>query len=200
MSWNGPSRNIWLCCRLHDEMIPLLTTCCCGVVSVRSAALLVAALFIVRRLSSDSDAFFFCLFLSVSSSLRNTVRIATGYSLDGPGVESRWKRDFPCRPDRFQAPPTLQYNKYQRFPCRPDRFQAPPSLQYNKYQRFPGDKVAGTWRWPKPSFFSDRHFLSCHFLVLWGRMVNVLAFKAINLCLFPSLKPYGDAVLLIFCC
>ena len=42
------------CCRVQDEMIPLLTTCCCGVVSVRTAALLVAALHVVGRLASDS--------------------------------------------------------------------------------------------------------------------------------------------------
>ena len=31
--------------------------------------------------------------------------IGTRYGLDGPGTESRWGRDFPCRPDRPQEPP-----------------------------------------------------------------------------------------------
>jgi hypothetical protein len=26
----------------------------------------------------------------------SSVGIATGYGLDGPGIESRWGRDFPC--------------------------------------------------------------------------------------------------------
>ena len=34
---------------------------------------------------------------AVSQKLRNTVvvGIATGYGLDGPGIESRWRREFP---------------------------------------------------------------------------------------------------------
>ena len=30
-----------------------------------------------------------------SSGLGSVVGIATGYGLDGPGIESRWGRDFP---------------------------------------------------------------------------------------------------------
>ena len=30
----------------------------------------------------------------------SVVRIATAYGLDGPGIESRWGRDFPTRTDR----------------------------------------------------------------------------------------------------
>jgi hypothetical protein len=38
---------------------------------------------------------------------------ATGYGLDGPGIESRWGRDFPhlSRP----APPSPLYNEYRVF-------------------------------------------------------------------------------------
>jgi hypothetical protein len=54
----------------------------------------------------------------------NTVSIATRYGLDGPGIESRWGRDFPH----------------------------PPSLLYNGYRVFPEGKAAGEWRWqPTPS-------------------------------------------------
>ena len=135
MSWNGSARKIWLCFRVQDEMIPLLTTCCCGIVSVRTAALLVAALFIVRRVTSESYIYLLPV-LSNSGGLDSTVGIATRYSLHGPGVESRWRRDFPCRPNRPQAPPSLLYNRYWIF------FR---------------DKAAGAWSWPSV-FFSDRQY------------------------------------------
>ena len=37
--------------------------------------------------------------------LKSVVGIATGYGLDGPGIESRWKRDFP-HPSRPVVGPT----------------------------------------------------------------------------------------------
>jgi len=57
----------------------------------------------------------------------SSVGIATRYGLDGPGIESRWERDFPKRPDR---PLDL------------------PSLLYNGYRVFPEGKAPGAWRWP----------------------------------------------------
>ena len=56
----------------------------------------------------------------------NSVGIATGYGLDGPGIESRWRRDFPrpSRPALGPAHPPIQ--------CVPDSY--------------PGCKAAGTWR------------------------------------------------------
>jgi len=44
------------------------------------------------------------------------VGIATGYGLSGPGIESRWGRDFPhlFRPN--WSPPSLLYNGYRVFP------------------------------------------------------------------------------------
>jgi hypothetical protein len=50
--------------------------------------------------------------------------IATGYGLDGPGIESRWGRDF-----LHTSRPAL----------------GPPSLLYNGYRVFPGGKAAGAW-------------------------------------------------------
>jgi hypothetical protein len=41
------------------------------------------------------------------------VGIATRYELDGPGIEIRWGRDFPYRPDRPWDPPSLLYNGYR---------------------------------------------------------------------------------------
>ena len=43
----------------------------------------------------------------------NAVGIATRYGLDGLGIESRWRRDFPDRP---WGPPSLLYNGYQVLP------------------------------------------------------------------------------------
>jgi hypothetical protein len=63
----------------------------------------------------------------------SSVGIATDYGLDGPGIESRWGRDFPrpC-PDRPSDPPSLLYNGYRVFPggeVRPGRAadHSPPS-------------------------------------------------------------------------
>jgi hypothetical protein len=51
----------------------------------------------------------------------NVVGIATRYELDGPGIESRWGRDFQHRPWGL------------------------PSLLYNGYRVIPGGKAAGPW-------------------------------------------------------
>ena len=68
--------------------------------------------------------FYFIMLYSIVG--RDTpVGVATRYRLDGPGIESRWGRDFPHLPDRPWGPP---------------------SLLYNGYRVFPGSKAAGTWR------------------------------------------------------
>ena len=53
------------------------------------------------------------------------VAIATRYGLDGPEIESRWRRDFPTCPD-------LPWGA--------------PSLLCNAYLVFPGGKEDGAWR------------------------------------------------------
>jgi hypothetical protein len=45
-----------------------------------------------------------------------SVGIATGYGLDGPGIESRWGEIFRTCPDRPWAPSSLLYNGYLAFP------------------------------------------------------------------------------------
>ena len=60
----------------------------------------------------------------------SVVGIATRYGLDGPGIESRWGRDFP-HPSRSALGPTQ-----------------PP---VNGYRVFPGVKAAGT------NFTDDYH-------------------------------------------
>ena len=52
----------------------------------------------------------------------SSVGIATRYGLDGPGIESRWRRDFPHR----------SWGTH--------------SLLCNGCQVFPGGKAAGEWR------------------------------------------------------
>jgi len=54
----------------------------------------------------------------------SSVGIATCYGLDGPGIESRWGRDFYTRPHRPWGPL---------------------SLLVNEYRVFPGGKAAGAW-------------------------------------------------------
>jgi len=47
----------------------------------------------------------------------SSVGIATGYGLDGPGIESRWGgKIFRTCSDRPWGPPSLLYNEYRVFP------------------------------------------------------------------------------------
>ena len=43
--------------------------------------------------------------------LDSSVGIATGYGLDGPGIETRWERDFPhlSRPALGATQPSVQW-------------------------------------------------------------------------------------------
>ena len=54
----------------------------------------------------------------------SSVGIATRYGLDGPGIESRCRREFP----HLSRPPW-----------------GLPSLLYNGYRRIPRGKAAGAW-------------------------------------------------------
>jgi hypothetical protein len=48
-----------------------------------------------------------------------SVGIATGYGLEGPGIESRWGEFFRTCPDRPSVPTSLRYDGYRVFPgCR----------------------------------------------------------------------------------
>ena len=54
----------------------------------------------------------------------SSVGIATGYGLDGPGIEFRWRQDFPHLSRPTLGPPSLLYNGYRVFPGgkeRPER-------------------------------------------------------------------------------
>jgi hypothetical protein len=46
----------------------------------------------------------------------SSVDIATGYGLDGPGIESRGGEIFRACPDWPWGPPSLLYNGYRVFP------------------------------------------------------------------------------------
>ena len=65
----------------------------------------------------------------------SSVSTATRYGLDGPGIESRWRRDFP-------------------HPSRPTPGSTQPSCTMGTGS-FPGGKAAGAWCWlPSPSSVS----------------------------------------------
>jgi len=51
----------------------------------------------------------------------SSVGIATGYGLDGPGIESRWGEIFRTCPDRPCGPHSLLYNGYRVFPVGKER-------------------------------------------------------------------------------
>jgi len=51
--------------------------------------------------------------------------IVTHYGLEGRGIESQWRQDFPHRPDQLWGPT---------------------SLLYNGHWVFSGGKAAETWR------------------------------------------------------
>jgi len=57
-------------------------------------------------------------FISGSGS---SVGIATGYGLDGTGIESRWGEILRTSPDRPWGPPSLLYNGYLVFPGGKER-------------------------------------------------------------------------------
>ena len=82
----------------------------------------------------------------------SSVGIATRYGMDGPGIESRWGRDFP-------------------HPSRP-ALGGPPSLLYNGYRVFPGGKAAGAWCWPPTYIWVSRSRKSraIPLLTLWDFM------------------------------
>ena len=52
----------------------------------------------------------------------SSVGIATGYGLDGPGIEFRWGGEISLTcPDRLWGPPSLLYNGYRVFPGGKER-------------------------------------------------------------------------------
>ena len=51
----------------------------------------------------------------------SSVDIATGYGLDGPGIESQWSEILRTCPDRPWGPPRLLYNGYRVFPGGKER-------------------------------------------------------------------------------
>ena len=57
---------------------------------------------------------FFC-----AVGLDSSVGIATGYGLDGPGIKSRWRRDYPlpCSPLLRPTQPPTQWVKWPGRGC-----------------------------------------------------------------------------------
>jgi hypothetical protein len=65
--------------------------------------------------SHKNNVKYSCLYVSHARNWDSSVGIATRYGLDGPGIKSRWGRDFP-HPSRLAGPLSLLYNGYQVFP------------------------------------------------------------------------------------
>ena len=60
----------------------------------------------------------------VEPTWNNKLMYIVHHGLDGPGIESRWGRNFCALPDRPWGPPSLLYNGYRVFPggkVRPGR-------------------------------------------------------------------------------
>jgi hypothetical protein len=78
--------------------------------------------------SLESGVLYLLVLYSVATVGRDSsVGIASRFGLDGPGIEFRWRRGFPHRPDRSWDPP---------------------SPLYNGYRVFSGGKAARAWHWP----------------------------------------------------
>jgi hypothetical protein len=60
----------------------------------------------------------FCVFWCIctcSVDRNSSVGLAIGYGLDGSEIESRWRRDIPCRPERPWGPPNILCKGYLLF-------------------------------------------------------------------------------------
>ena len=90
----------------------------------------------------------------------SSVGIATRYELDGPGIESRWGRNFP-HPSR----PALG-------PIHPPT-QRLPGLS-------PGNKATSAWRWPPQSGIEVKERVEIPLLPLWAFMACYRANVACN--------------------
>jgi hypothetical protein len=76
----------------------------------------------LRSINRDLTLYIFLnLDVSCNHGLGSVVGIATGYGLNGPGIESRWVRDFRTCPDRPWGAPSLLYNGYRVFPGGKER-------------------------------------------------------------------------------
>jgi hypothetical protein len=60
--------------------------------------------------------FYFCNVSFILCGPDSSVGIATGYGLDGPGIESRWDEIFPTCSERPWGPHILMYNRQRVFP------------------------------------------------------------------------------------
>ena len=78
----------------------------------------------------------------------SSVSMATCNGLDCPGIESRWRQDFP-HPFWLALGPTQPPIKWV------------PGV-------FPGAKAAGAWRWPPtPSSVEAKEIVEVHLLLIW---------------------------------
>jgi hypothetical protein len=62
------------------------------------------------------STFYLQTFIFLKVEPGSSVGIATGYGVDGAGIESRWGRDFPNLPKTALGPPNLLCNGYLVFP------------------------------------------------------------------------------------
>ena len=110
--WNSSEyRNFSFCLRENTEK----TIAVCPEYNKKYVSTLWAVLCIVNNKAGGSCRMFTAVLnrriLSLAVGRDSSVGIATSYGLDGPGIESRWGRDFqhPSRPTLGPTQPSIQW-------------------------------------------------------------------------------------------
>jgi len=76
---------------------------------------------VVFRYMLSAVVFTYTLCTVVFCGPGSSVGVATGYGLDGPGIESQWGKIFHTCPDQRWGPPSPLYNGYRVFPGGKER-------------------------------------------------------------------------------
>ena len=132
--WLGTAKNKWLCkrqCCLYRSLEPeIFNTTKEDVVHPHAAPFYRISFFTINfsahflhKISAQvlndqrqTEIYFYQISIKKKGNRNGVVRIATRYGLEGPGIESRWRRDFRTYPHRLWGTPSLLYNAYRVYP------------------------------------------------------------------------------------